>query len=75
MQIQYEDPDVSEFIAACTKRFCPWCGEPVMENRMGRNKKFCSDKCRWAFWKFEKRHKDKKLELEATLGAAGKEKE
>ena len=75
MQIQYEDPDVSEFIAACTKRFCPWCGESVMENRMGRKKKFFSDKFSWAFWKFEKRHKDKKLELEATLGAAGKEKE
>ncbi len=67
MQIEYEDQNISEFISACTKRFCPWCGAPVMENRTGRKKKFCSDKCRWAFWKFETRHKDKKLELEAMV--------
>ena len=67
MQIEYDDPDLSEFLAACTKRFCPWCGEPVVANRIGRKKKFCSDKCRWAFWKFETRHKDMKLEMEARL--------
>ena len=52
MQIEYDDPDISEFLAACTKQFCPWCGQPVVANHMGRKKKFCSDKCRWAFWKF-----------------------
>ena len=67
MQIEYDDPDVSEFLAACTKRFCPWCGAPIVPNRMGRKKKFCSDKCRWAFWKFETRHKAEKLEMEARL--------
>jgi predicted nucleic acid-binding Zn ribbon protein len=34
---------------------------------MGRKKKFCSDKCRWAFWKYETRHKAEKLEMEAKL--------
>ena len=65
--MEYEDPNMNEFIAGCTKQFCPWCGAPVVANRMGRKKKFCSDKCRWAFWKFETRHKDMKLELEARL--------
>ncbi len=67
MQTDYDDPDLGEFLAACSKRFCPWCGEPVAANRIGRKKKFCSDKCRWAFWKFETRHKDMKLEMEAKL--------
>ena len=67
MQIEYDDPDISEFLAACTKQFCPWCGQPVMANHMGRKKKFCSDKCRWAFWKFETRHKAEKLEMEARI--------
>ena len=30
-------------------------------------KKFCSDKCRYDFWNFEKRHKAEKLEMEARL--------
>ena len=67
MDIRYEDPDMGDFISLCAKRFCPWCGVPVEENRMGRKKKFCSDRCRWAFWKFETRHKDLKTEMEAGL--------
>ena len=42
MQIEYDDPDISEFLAACTKQFCPWCGAPVVAKRMGWKKKFCS---------------------------------
>ena len=67
MQIEYDDPDISEFLAACTKQVCPWCGQPVVAYHMGRKKKFCSDKCRWAFWKFETRHKAEKLEMEARI--------
>ena len=67
MQIEYEDLDMSDFINGCAKRFCPWCGTPVIENHTGRKKKFCSDKCRFAYWRFEYRHKDKKLEMEAML--------
>ena len=69
MGIRYEDPDIGEFISACTKQFCPWCGSPVTRNHIGRKKKFCSDKCRWAFWKYDTRHKDKKLEVEEVLNA------
>ena len=65
--MEYEDPDMNEFISECAKQFCPWCGVPVVRNRTGRRKKFCSDKCRWAFWKFETRHKDLKSEMEARL--------
>jgi predicted nucleic acid-binding Zn ribbon protein len=66
-EMEFEDQDISEFIAGCAKQFCPWCGSPVIPNRMGRKKKFCSDKCRWAFWKFETRHRDVKTEMEARL--------
>ena len=78
MKIDYENPDFSDFVSACAKQFCPWCGSAVVANHMGRKKKFCSDKCRWAFWKFETRHKDLKTEMEGRLrensrdeGAAG----
>ena len=64
-EMEFEDQDISEFIAGCAKQFCPWCGSPVIPNRMGRKKKFCSDRCRWAFWKFETRHKDLNTEMEA----------
>ena len=67
MQNEFDELDLSEFLGSCAKQFCPWCGVPVAANQMGRKKKFCSDKCRWAFWKFETRHKDKKLELEAMV--------
>ena len=43
-----EDQDISSFLAACAKQFCPWCGTPVGRNVSGRPRKFCSDKCRYA---------------------------
>ncbi len=67
MKVKFEDPNMDEFIAGCTKRFCPWCGNPVEPNHMGRKKKFCSDRCRWAFWKYESRHKKEKTEMEEKL--------
>ena len=45
-----EKADLEEFIAACAKQFCPWCGAPVIPNVRGRKKKFCSDKCRNKWW-------------------------
>ena len=82
MEMRYEDPDMSEFIAGCAKQFCPWCGTPVGRNVSGRPRKFCSDKCRYDFWNFEKRHKAEKLEMEVRLrensrakGAAGRHSE
>ncbi len=67
MQSDFVDEDIGEFLKSCAKQFCPWCGAPVTRNSNGRPKKFCSDKCRWAFWKFETRHKAEKLELEKKL--------
>ncbi len=67
MQPDFIDEDIGEFLESCAKQFCPWCGAPVTRNSNGRPKKFCSDKCRWAFWKFETRHKAEKLELEKKL--------
>ncbi len=63
----FEDDDIRDFLDNCAKQFCPWCGRPVTRNHTGRPKKFCSDKCRWAFWKFETRHKAEKLEMEKIL--------
>ena len=42
-----EEQDISSFLAACAKQFCPWCGTPVGRNVNGRPRKFCSDKCRY----------------------------
>lgn len=50
------ETDMAEFISDCTKRFCPYCGIAVTPNTNGRPKKFCSDKCRWAFHKRAERH-------------------
>ncbi len=76
MQQNYMDENISDFLENCAKQFCPWCGMPVTRNRTGRPKKFCSDKCRWAFWKFETRHKAEKLKMEKMLSdwsGSGKE--
>jgi hypothetical protein len=49
MEQEFDSPDLSEFIAACAKRFCPECGKPIEPNRTGRPRSFCSNRCRWAF--------------------------
>ena len=64
---EMEDQDISSFLAACAKQFCPWCGTPVGRNINGRPRKFCSDKCRYDYWNYEKRHKAEKTEMEAKL--------
>ena len=66
-KVEMEDQDISSFLAACAKQFCPWCGTPVGRNANGRPRKFCSDKCRYDFWNYEKRHKAEKMEMEERL--------
>ena len=39
-----------EFLAAVAVRFCPECGEAIVQPKRGRMKVFCSDHCRWQ-WK------------------------
>lgn len=48
---QFDSVPLTEFVALCAKRFYPGCGEAIIPNTNGRPKKFCSDKCRWAYWK------------------------
>lgn len=63
MQVEYESPDLSEFIAGCAKRFCPYCGTAIISNTNGRPKKLCSDQCRWAFHKRRTRHPNWETEV------------
>ena len=59
-----EEQDISSFLAACAKQFCPWCGAPVGRNENGRPRKFCSDKCRLEWWGKHRdliKHKSKEL--------------
>ena len=44
----FESFDMAEFIAGCTKRFCPRCGTAISENTNGRPRIYCSDRCKWA---------------------------
>ena len=66
MQQEFDSPDLSEFIAACAKRFCPECGKPIEPNRIGRPRSFCSNRCRWAFNKREERRKAKETSYEKS---------
>lgn len=59
MDQEYESPDLSEFIAACAKAFCPECGKLIVQNKNGRPKSFCSNRCRWACNKRMERRKAK----------------
>lgn len=52
--------DISEFTAACAKRFCPECGSAIKLNERGRPKSFCSDRCRWTYNKRRERLQAKK---------------
>jgi uncharacterized protein YjcR len=31
-------------------KICTNCGKPLKQKRLGRNKRFCSDKCRHSWW-------------------------
>ena len=55
----FDEIDISDFTAACAKRFCPSCGEPIIPKQTGRPKTYCSVKCRVAGFR---RHR--KLEVE-----------
>ena len=57
--MDFETPDITEFINACAKQFCPWCGEPVERNAMGRPRAFCSDHCRYAFHNHKRHQREK----------------
>ncbi|MGN8818980.1 hypothetical protein ACTNEN_11780 [Oribacterium sp. HCP28S3_H8] len=54
--------DLSLFLESCAKRFCPECGKPIEENRRGRPRCFCSNRCRWAFNKRMERERRRERE-------------
>ena len=51
MQIEYEDPDLEDFLAGVTKRFCPNCGRAISTTPVGRPRVYCTAKCRRQFWR------------------------
>lgn len=46
-QIMEKDPEVDESDARC----CLYCGSVIVQPKHGRKKKFCSNKCRAAYWR------------------------
>lgn len=46
----YSEKEKDEFLSSVAFRFCPNCGEPIVQKAHGRKKIFCSDKCRFQ-WK------------------------
>ena len=44
------DNEMEKYLDDVAMGFCPECGKEVVQNARGRRKRFCSDKCRYA-WK------------------------
>lgn len=57
MERGFDSQDLSEFIAACAKCFCPECGETRDAKQDRPAEELCSDRCRWAFNKRSQRRK------------------
>ena len=38
--MEYPEMNIDEFIEGCAKRFCPYCGEAIVQKQRGRKKKF-----------------------------------
>ena len=51
---------------------CEQCGQPVKQNPGRKQKRFCSDKCRNAWWNDHKKKKKKKANYECTCEKCGK---
>ena len=53
--MEYGEMKMDAFIEDCAKRFCPYCGNGIIQKQRGRKKMFCSNKCRYAYHKRKKR--------------------
>ena len=42
----YTEEELQEFLSSVAFRFCPNCGEPIVQPPRGRKKIFCSERCR-----------------------------
>ena len=39
---------------------CPYCKQPIRQKKRGRSKRFCSDVCRYTWWKVHPENSDRK---------------
>lgn len=56
-----------------TGLLCPECGRPIAQNPKRKTKKFCSDKCRNAWWNSHQDRVDKKAYYTLVCKCCGKE--
>ena len=52
---------------------CQQCGKPVIQPKHRREKKFCSDRCRMAWWNSHKEEVNKQAFYKLTCQQCGKE--
>ena len=52
---------------------CKHCGKAVLQNAVGKEKKFCSDKCRMAWWNSHQDSVNRKAYYTLTCKNCGKE--
>lgn len=52
---------------------CPQCGKTVAQNKGRKEKKFCSDRCRMAWWRAHQEEMDKKAYYTLVCQQCGKE--
>ena len=45
------DAEMQKYASSMYLGFCKHCGEPLQQKPKSRPKKFCSDKCRFAWWR------------------------
>lgn len=63
----YRNPDIPN-----TKQ-CLQCGKPVMQKKHRREKKFCSDRCRMAWWNSHQEKVNRQAYYTLTCEYCGKE--
>lgn len=56
-----------------TKVQCKQCGKPITQSKRTREKKFCSDKCRMAWWKLHDDEMNKNAVYDFKCEICGKE--
>ena len=69
----FKELDESEFLPFVFDRFCPECGEPVVQPSRGRKKFFCSDACRFAWKRKHERPEKWKNSRQAFCPMCGRE--
>lgn len=55
-----------------TEKYCPNCGATISFIKGGKQKKFCSDHCRWSYWNKHKKVENRKCYHEEICKNCGK---